>query len=104
MLFSVSRSPIVGMVCKGKRWAGSRLLVGYGRLDEDTVWTTKPSGVTDPRLTRTPRSSIWSTTFAGALGQTGVHAQMSHQWLKREAPNAESKKWPPNVDCWPKQP
>ncbi len=47
MPFSVNRSPIVGMVCKGKRSAGSLLLAGYGRLDEYTVWTTWPSGVTD---------------------------------------------------------
>ena len=77
--FSRSRSPIVGIVCKGRRWAGSLLLAGYGRLDEYTVWTTYPSGVTDPRLTMVPRSSNWSTKFAGALGQTGVHAQISHQ-------------------------
>src|SRR5207249_4272627 len=99
---SVSRSPIVGFVWFGTSCSAG-VVAGCGVLTEYDVLTAKPSGVTNPSLTGkpvagsrsrrpVPASPSLATTLAGALGNVGVAAAMSHWWFKNDPPNAPWKK------------
>jgi hypothetical protein len=87
MPFSVSRSPIVGMVWTGSRKDGERC-GSCGPPIGSSVLTAKPSGVTAPSASSTPALSTLATIRGGAFGYTGVHAQTSQKWLRKEPPNA----------------
>src|SRR5690348_8252640 len=97
---SLNRSPMVGAVCSGTRFIVLVMLAGCGLLMVKEVLTTEPSGRTLPSLTITPFASTWATCEAGALGQTGVQAQISHWWFRKEPPKAAWKSLSAITYCW----
>src|SRR5689334_11082475 len=101
---SLSRSPMVGAVCSGTRFRVLVMLAGCGLLTVNEVLTTEPSGKTLPSLTMTPFASTWATCAVGALGHTGVQAQISHWWFRNEPPKAAWKLLSAMTYCWASRP